>query len=1039
MKLGYFLRYLFLPVAFLLWGWGNVFAQYDITDYYLQDAEFDDHFDYTKDDAGNVFQEICDIAGWHKDINVDYTIAGIYQFGTSKTFNGAEVPSVGFRGDTIGGCLALSTGWLQSLKYYQQLTLPAGTYSIVTAFYNCSLQTAGKSLVGWVPNQGDVVMSNLSSFPSGEWLLDTITFTLNETHKGKIQVGYKSTMNSNSGSQAKVVLDFVQLLRNTPIGDSDVVLLKDSLETLLVKASELYGGGKGVNAADLLEAIDSSKCVVADEYASMEKVMYMMRFLAKAIESYCWSNPTGNIPIVTTDPRYARGGTMAFGRMQVQGDDILEQGFCWSTLPHPTIWDNRTSKYLEHNGFIYWLKGLNPATQYYMRAYAITKGYQVGYGNVLRFYTLPAGNITYSIRSDGDDDARKRITNSMKQGVGLWNDLTAIKGVNFNVGINTETPTADCSYGGYIRVGTNTSYQKTGTMLHEMLHGVGVGTHDPFWSPQLRSEGTKGYWLGDRVTNVLRFLDNSETERLNGDTQHIWPYGINGANEDDGTDLLYIGNSLICEALGEDGLPPSGGFATPAYVLEQEDTIKYYLKSESKDFGLYTSYLVQQADGSIAGKEIDNSSVLLNDSAAWYISFIPTKSYYVFKNVATGRYLTYRSSVAKFTTREVQTPSNNDYFHLIRARISALDSTDFRGYYLIHPMAYLYPNCIAAKDSGVVVTSPYDLGDGATQQRWVILSEKELEEFSNAEKLSLLSDLNIWVNRMRILLDIPHVENSGGIDAAFEGQVEDIEAACSSSETINQLLKLRGECRQFTFNFLKNVTPKDENQPFDLSFLITNADMSTSQGWSETPSFNYSCAEFYQTTFDFYQVLSVLPQGTYKICVQAFQRPGTSSDTYTSYLSNQEKVSTFLYVNQDSVKVKDIWYGAQDQSLGIGTEVEVSGKYIPNDMQSAANYFNKGLYDNSLVTMLADDGTLRMGLRCSYQASSYWTIFDNFRLYYYGQLGKEIVGIGKVTDSTPSTSDIYDVYGRKMSVDGKDQKPLSPGIYIKKGKKFILR
>ena len=64
-------------------------ADIDITNLYLQNAGFDDesHFDYHKSDNGNVAQEILDIYGWNKDIGVDYTVTGIYELGTAKTFN----------------------------------------------------------------------------------------------------------------------------------------------------------------------------------------------------------------------------------------------------------------------------------------------------------------------------------------------------------------------------------------------------------------------------------------------------------------------------------------------------------------------------------------------------------------------------------------------------------------------------------------------------------------------------------------------------------------------------------------------------------------------------------------------------------------------------------------------------------------------------------------------------------------------------------------------------------------------------------------
>ena len=53
--------------------------------------------------------------------------------------------------------------------------------------------------------------------------------------------------------------------------------------------------------------------------------------------------------------------------------------------------------------------------------------------------------------------------------------------------------TADCSYGGWMRVSQTTSYQQTGTMLHEPNHGVGVGTTSQWYNnPNLRSNTSSG-------------------------------------------------------------------------------------------------------------------------------------------------------------------------------------------------------------------------------------------------------------------------------------------------------------------------------------------------------------------------------------------------------------------------------------------------------------------------------------------------------------------------------------------------------------------
>ena len=236
-------------------------------------------------------------------------------------------------------------------------------------------------------------------------------------------------------------------------------------------------------------------------------------------------------PTVTTDTRFARGATMAFGRCKVtaSGTTIEEQGFCWSEKPEPTIDDNKTTEYLENNGRIYWMKDLKPATIYYARPYAKATNGNVGYGEELKIVTIPKGTIRYSIRDGGEGEIKNRITNAVKEAIETyWNNLTSIKNFAPSVGYASGTPTADCSYGGWMRVGPNTSYQRTGTIMHEMLHGVGViPWADTEWSRHNLRSGVNGdgygsgYWLGDRVTEFLQFWDNNTTSRLNGDYQHM--------------------------------------------------------------------------------------------------------------------------------------------------------------------------------------------------------------------------------------------------------------------------------------------------------------------------------------------------------------------------------------------------------------------------------------------------------------------------------------------------------------------------------------
>lgn len=165
---------------------------YDLSDVYLKNADFNANYDHAVGETGNVAQQICELPGWNKDFSVNYTIAGVYQIGTNKTFNGAKVPDKAFDGTTLGGVLALSTGWEQALKYYQTVTLPAGNYTMKSAFFNGSDKSSGISLMAWLPDGGTPVKSSLTSFSVDNWTEDVVHFTLTETTTGRIQLGFQA-------------------------------------------------------------------------------------------------------------------------------------------------------------------------------------------------------------------------------------------------------------------------------------------------------------------------------------------------------------------------------------------------------------------------------------------------------------------------------------------------------------------------------------------------------------------------------------------------------------------------------------------------------------------------------------------------------------------------------------------------------------------------------------------------------------------------------------------------------------------------------
>ena len=1043
MKKARILSVALLTMLGMISGWAQ--EMYDITSMYLKNYGFDTDFDYTIDDTGNVAQEILEVKGWTKSFSANYTITGVYQIGTPVTFNGAAVPAVGQDGTTEGGVLALSTGWNQSMLFFQNVTLPAGKYALVSAFYNSVEQTAGRSRVAWVPSGQSGVNSTVASFPTGVWITDTIRFELTETTPGLIQIGFFANADKGSANFAKPCLDFVHLLRDTPVGKVDMDIYKQQLQNTIDEALQLYGDGSGNGAEALKQAIDEATAVMNDDNATTAQVDEAMAALEKAIDTYLWANPSGKKPEVTTDTRYARGATMAFGRMSYTGvgsNEVVEQGFCWSENPEPTIQDNRTTRYLTNNGNIYWLENLNPGTKYYMRAYVITKGRQVGYGDVIRFYTIPKGQITFNIRSSNDNAADERIRNAAAKAIDYWNNLTEMKGFNTSIGYNPGVPTAECSYGGWMSVGSNQSYQKPGTIMHEMLHGVGViPWADTEWSRFNLRSGTSnatgsttgsGYWLGDRVTEVLRFWDNSTTSRLNGDYQHMWPYGINGANEDTGTDVLYIGNSLVCQALGEDGLQHTSSlFAEPYHAFDHQDDVKYYIKCEDEERGLFTSFLMPTKDDKLVWRDMNPEEIAANDSCAWYVTFTPGNQYYQLRNAATGQYMTYTSG--NFKTISRTNPTGNENFHVMRGRVNVGSGGD-RGYWIIHPTTNWTPPCLQANANGATAGATFNISNAATAQRWLILTQDQATSLTTELLTKMRAATLEKYDQVKSLADVPHTEDVNGVDETFSNALTDLYQRISAATSPIELQAIADELNQAAFDFLANVTPSDMEHPFELTYMLQNPNMDATDGWSDNPTISYSCAEYYEKTFDFNQTVKNLPAGTYQLRVLAFQRPGKPAECTGA------AVTAYLYAGIKSKKLAHITSDAQNHQLG-GNESYVNGQYFPNNMQAASIYFSKGLYENRVTTSVTTEGgQLKAGIRCSSMPGYYWCIFDNFRLCYYGSHSpEEVDGIATPTLVRNATMShgIYSLDGRKLRDTSDDPGTLPDGIYIIDGQKYV--
>lgn len=157
--------------------------------------------------------------------------------------------------------------------------------------------------------------------------------------------------------------------------------------------------------------------------------------------------------------------------------------------------------------------------------------------------------------------------------------------------------------------------------------------------------------------------------------------------------------------------------------------------------------------------------------------------------------------------------------------------------------------------------------------------------------------------------------------------------------------------------------------------------------WNGTPSINGDntnmCAEKFNTTFDVYQTISV-PNGLYKVEVQGFYRNGTYADAAAKHVDGSEQLLAAVYANTAETPLQSIFTEAGKVDAGVTTD-GIDGKF-PNSMKDASAFFSAGLYNNVVENVVVVDGTLTVGVRKSEAVTNDWSIFDNFRITYYGEI-----------------------------------------------------
>lgn len=194
-------------------------------------------------------------------------------------------------------------------------------------------------------------------------------------------------------------------------------------------------------------------------------------------------------------------------------------------------------------------------------------------------------------------------------------------------------------------------------------------------------------------------------------------------------------------------------------------------------------------------------------------------------------------------------------------------------------------------------------------------------------------------------------------------------------------------------------------------------------------------AEFYDETFNVYQDIVGLPNGTYKVSAKSFCRVGSIANDYEKWQANAKATEAFLYAvsaDECSTPVPCLFTGALETNPEITGQstYEKDGKtfYIPNSMVSAVAFFDLGYYDVSLIVKVTDN-KLTVGMKKNENSSTGWVIMDDYKLTYYGE------NSAQQQNDNPLVIEDVNARGAQVgfyTLDGRKTNAAQKGIFIQK-------
>ncbi|WP_295728216.1 hypothetical protein [uncultured Muribaculum sp.] len=237
------------------------------------------------------------------------------------------------------------------------------------------------------------------------------------------------------------------------------------------------------------------------------------------------------------------------------------------------------------------------------------------------------------------------------------------------------------------------------------------------------------------------------------------------------------------------------------------------------------------------------------------------------------------------------------------------------------------------------------------------------------------------------------------------------------------------------------------NQRDNLSaWTLTNGSV-----WGRGDNHNdFTLESWNSDSFDASQMIEGLPTGVYTLWATGFYRDGRHNTTDAAIgQPDLEQISNaYIYAGAEGETYLPNILSESGKAPGEGNTVTNKDGvtyHFPENCDQAANFFRAGLYKTHFTTSKGDEDLVIGAGKEQKGNPEDWVVVDNFRLTYYGA-DTTPEAVEKMLNETSSIEDITDAPSMKVednrifNLQGIEVvNPTAPGIYIRNGKKFMVK